>query len=135
MVLVGAGGLVLSLAACGSAAPSSPVAAPTAVQGTSEAPVTAEPTVEPEAESAETVTLVKMPNAVGMVLQDAQDLMQEVTGNPAFFTKSHDVRFTRMQVLDSGWKVCSQNVKKGEKFDPATDEVDFGVVKVDESCP
>jgi hypothetical protein len=40
-----------------------------------------------------------------------------------------------MQVLDSGWKVCSQSVRKGEKFDPATAEVDFGVVKVDESCP
>jgi hypothetical protein len=78
--------------------------------------------------------LVKMPNAVGMVLQDAQDLMQKLTHNPVYFTKSHDVRFTRLQLLDNDWKVCTQNVKKGKKFDPATTHIDFGVVKLAESC-
>jgi hypothetical protein len=49
-----------------------------------------------------------MPKAVGMSLQDAQDLMQKVTGNPLYVSTSTDLRFTRLQVLDSNWKVCRQ---------------------------
>jgi outer membrane biogenesis lipoprotein LolB len=135
MALVGAGTAVLFLAACGSpaAAPPAAPASPAAAKATSQAPAEAATTTKPAPEK--TVAPVKMPNAIGMVLQDAQDLLQKVTGNPLYVSKSHDLLSTRLQVLDSGWQVCTQSVKKGKAFRPDTTTVDFGVVKVDESCP
>ena len=125
LVLAVAGAVVLWTAACGETA-----AAPATVPATSKvAPATSKTVTEKAG------PLVTMPDAVGMVLQDAQDLMQKVTGDPVYLTRSHDVRFTRLQVLDRGWKVCSQTVRKGAKFDPATTVPDFGVVKLAESCP
>jgi glyoxylate carboligase len=117
LAVFGAATMVGTIAACGSiGTPAAPAAATTV-------PTTA------------AAVLVKMPNAVGMVLQDAQDLMQKLTANPVYITKSHDVRFTRLQILDKDWKVCSQNVKKGTKFNPASTTIDFGVVKLAENCP
>lgn len=76
-----------------------------------------------------------MPNLVGSKLQQAQDAIQKLTGNPAFITLSHDVTGqSRSQVLDSNWKVCFQNVAAGATFDKNA-KIDFGAVKLAEQCP
>jgi hypothetical protein len=75
-----------------------------------------------------------MPNEVGRVLQDAQDDVQHVSGDPAFFSHSHDELGTRLQILDDNWQVCDQNVAAGQRVS-AVAHIDFGVVKTDESCP
>ena len=76
-----------------------------------------------------------MPNLVGSKLQQAQDAIQKLTGNPAFITLSHDATGqSRNQVIDNNWKVCSQNVAAGATFDKNV-KIDFGAVKVSEQCP
>ena len=76
-----------------------------------------------------------MPDLVGAVLQDAQDQIQSMTGDAIYFTDSHDVSGRdRNQVLDANWKVCSQNVAPGTVLTTSS-TIDFGVVKLDESCP
>lgn len=76
-----------------------------------------------------------MPNEVGKVLQDAQDEIQRVSGNPIFITRSVDATGQdRHQVLDRNWQVCSQNVARGKRVSQDI-EITFSVVKVDESCP
>lgn len=76
-----------------------------------------------------------MPNMVGLVLQDAQDKMQVLTGNPMFYTASTDASGAgRMQVLDSNWQVCSQTPAAGTQFGSDT-SVSFAAVKLAESCP
>lgn len=76
-----------------------------------------------------------MPNEVGKGLQEAQDHIQEVSGNPLFFTDSSDASGQgRMQILDRNWKVCSQNVSPGTTVDSETD-ISFATVKLDEDCP
>lgn len=75
-----------------------------------------------------------MPNEVGHVLQDAQDDIQRVSGDPVFFTHSHDLLGNRFQVLDRNWKVCNQNVPSGSRVS-AIGHIDFGVVKLTETCP
>jgi hypothetical protein len=76
-----------------------------------------------------------MPDLVGRNLQEAQDAMQRLTGNPVFITRSHDATGKkRNQVVDSNWQVCSQNIAPGGQVtDKST--VDFGAVKAGESCP
>ncbi|MFI1566723.1 PASTA domain-containing protein [Streptomyces sp. NPDC020490] len=73
-----------------------------------------------------------VPNFVGMGLQSAQDKSQEV----GFYgLTSHDaLGRDRMQAFDRNWKVCSQNVAAGKSVSTDT-ELDFGAVKLDESCP
>ena len=76
-----------------------------------------------------------MPNEVGKVLQDAQDDVQRVSGDPVFFTHSTDATGAhRFQVLDSNWKVCGQNVTPGTRENEDS-YIDFSVVKLVESCP
>lgn len=76
-----------------------------------------------------------MPDLVGRDLQQAQDEMQKLTGNPVFITRSHDATGQkRNQVVDSNWRVCSQNVALGGQV-TADSTVDFGAVKQGESCP
>lgn len=76
-----------------------------------------------------------MPNLVGSVLQDAQDQIQQLTGGALLYTGSHDLTGeNRNQVLDANWQVCTQNVAPGAPL-TSTSRVDFGVVKLDESCP
>jgi hypothetical protein len=79
-----------------------------------------------------TGTKETVPNFVGMGLQSAQDKAQEV----GFYSlKSHDSSGrARMQILDRDWKVCSQNIKAGSQAATNT-ELDFGAVKLDETCP
>jgi hypothetical protein len=75
-----------------------------------------------------------MPNEVGRGLQDAQDDLQRVSGDPVFFSHSHDMLGDRFQILDADWKVCNQNVAPGTQLGQFA-HVDFGVVKLYESCP
>ncbi|MFF1835036.1 hypothetical protein ACFVXE_12655 [Streptomyces sp. NPDC058231] len=73
-----------------------------------------------------------MPSFVGMGLQSAQDAAQEA----GFYSlTSHDSSGRdRMQAFDRNWKVCSQNYKAGTTI-PLDTELDFGAVKLEESCP
>lgn len=73
-----------------------------------------------------------VPDFVGMGLQSAQDKAQEV----GFFgLVSHDaLGRDRMQAFDRNWKVCNQNVKAGTAVSTDT-ELDFGAVKLEETCP
>jgi beta-lactam-binding protein with PASTA domain len=76
-----------------------------------------------------------MPNMVGKGLQEAQDAMQKLTGDPVFLTRSHDATSAkRQQLVDHNWKVCSQTPAAGTKINMKS-EVDFGAVKTTESCP
>lgn len=75
-----------------------------------------------------------VPNEVGNGLQDAQDDVQRASGDPVFVSHSHDLLGDRFQILDSDWRVCTQNVAPGTKVGP-TAHIDFGVVKLNESCP
>ncbi|MFF7130386.1 hypothetical protein [Streptomyces sp. NPDC008240] len=73
-----------------------------------------------------------VPNFVGMGLQSAQDTAQK----HGFYTlTSHDaLGRARMQAFDRDWKVCSQNIKAGASAATST-ELDFGAVKLAETCP
>lgn len=76
-----------------------------------------------------------MPNEVGKGLQEAQDDLQKVSGNPAFPSKSKDALGKgRQQVLDRDWKVCSQTPAAGQQV-KLGDTVTFNAVKNSESCP
>jgi hypothetical protein len=75
-----------------------------------------------------------MPNEVGKVLQDAQDDIQRVSGDPVFFSHSHDALGSRFQVLDRDWKVCDQNIPGGHMVS-AVGHIDFGAVKLSETFP
>ncbi|MGW9245710.1 PASTA domain-containing protein [Streptomyces badius] len=94
------------------------------------APATTAPAPSPtEEEPAETKAV---PNFVGMGLQSAQDAAQE----EGFYSlKSHDSAGRgRMQAFDRNWKVCSQNVAAGKVVSTDT-TLDFGAVKLEETCP
>lgn len=73
-----------------------------------------------------------VPDFVGMGLQSAQDKAQ---GLGFYGLTSHDsLGRDRMQAFDRNWKVCSQNVKAGTSTSTDTD-LDFGAVKLEETCP
>ncbi|MBA3745398.1 PASTA domain-containing protein [Sporichthya sp.] len=122
-----------ALASQAAASTAPPTAASTATP-------TGESTADP-AESAKPAATAKfvefaMPNFVGMNLQDAQDRVQELG---IFYSISHDLNGSRMQVLDRSWQVCDQSPRAGTRITGAADEFegkfDFGTVKADESCP
>lgn len=73
-----------------------------------------------------------MPNTVGMVLQDAQDLLQSL--GSYILTQTDATGAERFQVLDSGWKVCWQDPAPGT-ITPLSKMVDLGAVKLHETCP
>ncbi|MEV4738822.1 PASTA domain-containing protein [Streptomyces sp. NPDC049555] len=78
--------------------------------------------------AARTATL---PNMNGKGLQSAQDQAQAAGFSDL---TSHDALGRgRMQALDRNWKVCTQTPKPGEH--PTNTKVDFGAVKLDETCP
>ena len=109
----------LSLTAC-----QDTTATPAATTPATEAPA-ASPTAEPEKP-------VVVPNFVGMGLQEAQDTAQ---AKGLFMLTSHDsTGAERLQVLDRNWKVCDQNPAAGKTV-PADTELDFGSVKLSETCP
>jgi beta-lactam-binding protein with PASTA domain len=73
-----------------------------------------------------------VPNFIGMGLQSAQDKAQEL----GFYgLDSHDaLGRDRMQAFDRNWKVCSQSVAAGTTVSTET-TLDFGAVKLEETCP
>ncbi|MFJ9577059.1 hypothetical protein ACIRQF_11855 [Streptomyces sp. NPDC101191] len=73
----------------------------------------------------------RLPDFAGKGLQFAQDEAQSL----GFRTlTSHDAFGRgRAQVLDRNWKVCSQTPAPGSH--PTDVRVDFGTVKLDETCP
>src|SRR5262245_24476255 len=127
------GACVLALVAAGCDAPSNP--------GSTTTPP---PTDPPTATDIPTPTEVPpngpanqwvMPNLTGAVLQDAQDTIQTLTAGAVYFTTSHDLSGqNRHQVVDDNWQVCDQNIAAGAAISP-TSKIDFGVVKLDETCP
>lgn len=140
--------LSTTLAACGSDGTTNSASevlattAPTAsaplpeVVATTVAPVAAATTPAPAAASSEPMVDFLMPNFKGANLQDAQNKVQELG---IFFSVSHDLRGTRNQVIDSNWQVCGQTPAAGKRIKgKAADyegKIDFGVVKLTESCP
>jgi hypothetical protein len=74
-----------------------------------------------------------MPDAVGLNLQSAQNLIQTFG---VFLTTSHDLLGARNQLVDSNWMVCDQNVPPGQRVTgDAEGLINFGVVKREEACP
>ncbi|HEY8980483.1 MAG TPA: PASTA domain-containing protein [Streptomyces sp.] len=117
---------LLALTACNPAASSSS----TKTSATASAPGTPTPADSPKADdtTAKTGTL---PDMKGKGLQAAQDQAQAA----GFYSlTSHDALGRgRMQAFDRNWKVCSQTPAPGEH--PTDTKVDFGAVKLEESCP
>ncbi|MFJ3104039.1 hypothetical protein [Streptomyces sp. NPDC086835] len=118
--------LLAGLTACGPATDTGADARPTAsATPAAKAPATsaATPTQEPSAAA--------LPDMVGKGLQSAQD---EAQAAGFYHLASHDALGRgRNQILDRGWKVCSQAPAAGTH---STDtKVDFGTVKLEEECP
>lgn len=96
---------------------------------------TASASARAEDSAADEVTSFPMPNEIGKVLQDAQDHLQQVSGNPFFVSDSTDATGAgRMQIVDRNWKVCDQNVPQGTLVDENTN-ISFATVKTGEDCP
>lgn len=95
---------------------------------TSTAPDSGKPAGDDKADAEEAT----VPDFTGMGLQSAQDKAQEA----GFFgLTSHDaLGRDRMQAFDRNWKVCSQSVKAGTSVSTDT-KLDFGTVKLEETCP
>lgn len=131
LAVFGACVLALSVAGCDAAPKTETTATPARNDTATEtAPLT--PAEVPQNGPAEQWV---MPDLTGAVLQDAQDAIQQLTGDAVYFTESHDLSGrNRNQVLDDNWKVCDQNIAAGATLS-ATSRIDFGVVKLDESCP
>jgi hypothetical protein len=107
-----------------------PPPAPATVTVTAQPPATS---AAPTTEAAPPGVNFTMPDFVGMDLQTAQDLVQT---NGVFLSRSHDLLGSRMQVIDSNWIVCTQNIPAGKQVTgDAEGAIDFGVVKREESCP
>lgn len=109
------------------------------------APLTTEPTMEvpaaalaePAAPSAVSDQVdFAMPNFVGMNLQVTQDKVQALG---IFVSVSHDLLGARNQLIDSNWQVCDQTPAAGTAIKGSAADyegkIDFGAVKLTESCP
>lgn len=114
--------------------PHTAVAAPKAVTKPARKPAARKAARTHSAANGANSLMWAMPNEVGQVLQNAQDDLQRLSGDPVFFSHSHDLLGTRFQILDSDWQVCTQNVAPGTQLGQ-TAHVDFGVVKTYEQCP
>lgn len=128
----------VALAGCSSSDPSPATTtviiqqapAPT-VTVTQAAPSPAVPGAE-TSEPAAAAETFKMPKVVGMVLQDAQDLLQ--TKGSYLMDQQDATGLERIQVLDSNWQVCSQSPKAG-RIVPIDTVVVLKSVKLTETCP
>ena len=127
------------LAACGGGSDSA--ASPATVTVTSEAPApsstvpapTTAAAVAPSSAATAVAVDFPMPDMTGQVLQDAQDAVQALG---VLYSVSHDALGIRHQVLDRDWKVCGQNIPAGQQVTGNVEgQIDFGVVKLSESCP
>lgn len=130
---LGACVLALTTAGCGGSSEPGPDKETTPpAQSTPSAPTALPATQVPQNGPAEQWV---MPDLAGAVLQDAQDQIQTLTAGAVYFTDSHDLTGEdRNQVVDDNWQVCTQNIAPGAALTAAS-KIDFGVVKLDESCP
>ncbi|WP_425247557.1 hypothetical protein [Streptomyces sp. NEAU-NA10] len=106
--------------------------AASAPQATSPTPTpTPTPTPEKDAVTSDKADSASLPDMRGKGLQSAQDQAQAAG---FYHLTSHDALGRgRMQAFDRNWKVCSQTPAAGTH---ATDtKVDFGTVKLEETCP
>ena len=72
-----------------------------------------------------------MPKVVGMNLQLAQDLLQS---KGSYVLDQEDFKgLSRLQILDSNWKVCAQSPSDGKRVSAST-IVTLSSVKLSESC-
>ncbi|MFE2292010.1 hypothetical protein [Streptomyces sp. NPDC059452] len=95
-------------------------------------PPATDPSAAPPDKEDEPTESKAVPDFVGMGLQSAQDAAQ---AEGFYSLKSHDSAGRgRMQALDRNWKVCSQNIASG-KVAPTDTTLDFGTVKLEETCP
>lgn len=127
-----AGGVII-LGAIGNACGAGNNNDSSAASGTSSTPTATSTASTPGSSDAKASSETKaVPNFIGKGLQSAQDAAQE----QGFYSlKSHDsLGRGRLQALDRNWKVCSQNVAAGKTVSTDT-ELDFGAVKLDETCP
>lgn len=119
-VLITAG--LLTITACEGSGTASKPPAPTREDGAKPS------TPAPGTGGTETAQL---PDFVGMGLQSAQDSAQDAGFHSL---TSHDALGRgRNQAFDRNWKVCSQTPKPGNR--PSDSRVDFGTVKLEETCP
>jgi beta-lactam-binding protein with PASTA domain len=127
----GIAGGVLVLGAIGNAVGGNHDKTPTA--GTATTPAVGSPASADSGDAKKADTETKpIPNFAGMGLQSAQDKAQAA----GFYgLDSHDsLGRDRMQILDRDWKVCSQKPAAGKAV-PTDTKLDFGAVKLDETCP
>jgi hypothetical protein len=80
--------------------------------------------------TAATAAMHQLPDEIGKGLKYAVDAVQ-AAGFAKFSTHDSSGRM-RAQVLYTDWKVCFQTPGAGQQ--PTSTRVDFGVVKLDESC-
>lgn len=108
------------------------LAVSTACQPTKTTGTSSTPTADSKASDSKTTTKKTVPNFVGMGLQSAQDTAQAA----GFYSlTSHDsLGRARTQLLDRDWKVCTQTPKAGTSA-PVDTKLDFGAVKLKETCP
>ncbi|MFD5285545.1 PASTA domain-containing protein [Streptomyces rubrogriseus] len=120
--------LLAALTACGPTADTGTDAKPESPTPKVSATGTGEVAQEVPAGTQATANLADM---AGKGLQSAQD---EAQAAGYYHLTSHDALGRgRNQVLDRNWKVCSQSPAPGTH---STDtEVEFGTVKLEESCP
>ncbi|MFD3511765.1 hypothetical protein [Streptomyces sp. NPDC058657] len=118
---------LLALTACQDVTTADP-SRPGTVSSTPTAPTQPKQPAEPPTAAKSPASL---PNFVGQGLQSAQDGAQAAG---FYVLKSHDALGRgRQQILDRSWKVCSQAPKPGTHA--ASTTIDFGTVKLEESCP
>jgi PASTA domain len=131
----------LVLAGCGSSA-TPPTATVTQVVTQSasvpsetpapETPSPSESSAEETPSAEPTPETFVMPKVVGMILQDAQDLLQ--TKGSYLMDQKDATGLDRFQLDDSNWKVCTQKPKAGSKV-PIETVVVLSAVKLRETCP
>ncbi|MFH9863027.1 hypothetical protein [Streptomyces sp. NPDC017202] len=125
--------LLAALTACGPTTETGTDAKPTGTTPTapaSEAPADGADESAGDSSAAAEAT-AKLPDMVGKGLQSAQD---EAQAAGFYHLTSHDALGRgRNQILDRGWKVCSQTPASGTHVTDT--KVDFGTVKLEETCP
>ncbi|MET9347729.1 hypothetical protein [Streptomyces termitum] len=111
--------------------PSAPASTAPPATTAGPAPTTPPATTPPPSSAPAKPAAAQLPSFVGMGLQSAQDKAQELGYH---YLTSHDALGRgRNQISDRNWKVCSQSPQPGSH--PDTTKIDFGTVKLEESCP
>jgi hypothetical protein len=126
-------GAVLACVAAGVLVACDPATSTSSSHGTTPpAPTAASPSAPTQDSKPTAGEREAVPDFVGMGLQSAQDTAQ----SQGFYSlTSHDALGRgRMQAFDRNWKVCSQNTAAGTMV-PTDTTLDFGAVKLEETCP